>query len=75
MVNASFAIENHAAYVTVEREEKLNAIDSETKQAIIEELQSYQDDDDVRAVVIQSVGDRAFSAGGTCRRSPKSITR
>lgn len=71
MVNASFAIENHAAYVTVEREEKLNAIDSETKQAIIEELQSYQDDDDVRAVVIQSDGDRAFSAGGDLQEIPE----
>lgn len=70
MVNASFDRENHAAYVTIEREEKLNAVDSETKQAIIEKLDEYREDDGVRAVVLQSAGDRAFSAGGDVQEIP-----
>jgi enoyl-CoA hydratase/carnithine racemase len=71
MVNASFEIKNHAAYVTIEREEKLNAVDSETKNVIIEQINSYQDDDAVRAIVIQSAGDRAFSAGGDVQEIPE----
>lgn len=71
MVNASFEIENYAAYITIEREEKLNAVDSETKQAIIEQLEEYQTDDDVRTVVFQSSGSRAFSAGGDIEEIPE----
>jgi len=71
MVNATFTVENHAGVVTIEREEKLNAVDSATKRAIIETLEGYRDDDAVRAVVIQSAGDRAFSAGGDVREIPE----
>lgn len=71
MVNASFERKNHAAYVTIEREEKLNAVDSETKQAIIDTLGEYREADDVRAVVLQSQGDRAFSAGGDVQEIPE----
>lgn len=70
MVNASFDVENHAAYVTIEREEKLNAVDSETKHAIIDKLDTYRTDDSVRAVVFQSEGDEAFSAGGDIEEIP-----
>lgn len=70
MVNATFTVENHAAYVTIKREEKLNAMDTETKQTIIEELEGYREDDAVRAVVIQSEGDRAFCAGGDVQEIP-----
>ncbi|USZ73617.1 enoyl-CoA hydratase/isomerase family protein [Natronosalvus halobius] len=71
MVNATFTVENHAAYVTIEREDKLNAVDSETKRAIIDELDAYKTDDAVRAVVLQSAGDKAFSAGGDVKEIPE----
>ena len=71
MVNATFNVENHAGVVTIDREEKLNAVDSETKLAIIEQLDTYRDDDDVRAVVFQSTGNRAFSAGGDVSEIPE----
>ncbi|MFB6178216.1 MAG: enoyl-CoA hydratase/isomerase family protein [Halorientalis sp.] len=71
MVNATFTVENHAAYVTIEREEKLNAVDSETKRAIIDRLDAYSDDDGVRAVVFQSAGEKAFSAGGDVQEIPE----
>jgi enoyl-CoA hydratase len=71
MVNATFTVENHAGYVTIKREEKLNAMDSETKHTIIEELEGYRKDDAVRAVVIQSEGDRAFCAGGDVQEIPE----
>lgn len=71
MVNASFEHRNHAAYITIEREEKLNAVDTETKVEITERIDAYRDDDAVRAVVIQSEGDRAFSAGGDVAEIPE----
>ena len=64
MVNASFTIEDGVGYVTIDRPEKLNAVDLPTKEAMTDRMETYRDDDDVRVVVLQSEGDRAFSAGG-----------
>lgn len=64
MVNASFTVADGVGYVTIERPEKLNAIDLPTKTEIIDRLKDYRDDDDVRVVVFRSEGDAAFSAGG-----------
>jgi len=71
MVNATFEVEDHAAVVTIEREEKLNAVDTATKRAIVDRLEDYQTDDRVRAVVLQSAGERAFSAGGDVAEIPE----
>jgi len=64
MGNASFAVEEHVGYVTIEREEALNAIDSPTKAEIIETLKGWRAGDEVHVVVVRSEGDRAFCAGG-----------
>lgn len=64
MVNASFTVADGVGYVTIDRPEKLNAIDLPTKMEIIDRLEVYRDDDDVRVVVFRSEGDQAFSAGG-----------
>lgn len=71
MVNASFTVDDHVGYVTIEREEKLNAVDSETKHAIVEEIEAFRDDDGVRVVVIRSEGERAFCAGGDVQEIPE----
>jgi enoyl-CoA hydratase/carnithine racemase len=71
MVNASFTRKNHAAYITIEREEKLNAIDTETKVEITERIESYRDDQEVRAIVISSAGEKAFCAGGDVAEIPE----
>jgi enoyl-CoA hydratase/carnithine racemase len=64
MVNASFTVADGVGYITLEREEKLNAIDLPTKTEIIDRLEEYRDADEVRVVVFRSEGDRAFCAGG-----------
>ncbi|MFC4440275.1 MULTISPECIES: enoyl-CoA hydratase/isomerase family protein [Natrialbaceae] len=71
MVNADFAVDDYAAYITVRREEKLNAIDTPTKNEIIDRLREYKDDEEVRVVVFQSEGDRAFCAGGDVQEIPE----
>lgn len=64
MVNAEFSVAEGIGRVLIRREEALNSIDLETKEAIIDRLATYRDDDAVRAVLFESEGDRAFSAGG-----------
>ena len=64
MVNVSFTVADSVGYVTIDRPEKLNAIDLPTKMDIIDKLEEYRGDDDVRVVVFRSEGDKAFSAGG-----------
>lgn len=63
MVHAGFDLEDGIARITLQRPDKLNAIDLPTKQAITERMRDYRDDEHVRVVVIQSAGD-AFCAGG-----------
>lgn len=64
MVNASFTVADSVGYITIEREEKLNAVDMDTKDAIIDQLEEFRDDEEVKVVVFRSAGDRAFTAGG-----------
>jgi enoyl-CoA hydratase/carnithine racemase len=71
MVNASFDVDDGGGYVTIEREEALNALDTPTKEAITDQLREWRDDDAVRAVVFRSAGDRAFCAGGDIDEIPE----
>ncbi|MFB6353320.1 MAG: enoyl-CoA hydratase/isomerase family protein [Halobacteriales archaeon] len=64
MVNADFTVEEHVGYVTIQREEALNAIDTPTKREMIDTIGAWRDDDAVRAIVIRSAGEQAFCAGG-----------
>ena len=63
MVNAAFEIEDAVGWITLQRPEALNAVDLETKSAIVDRLREYGDDEAVRVVVFQSEGD-VFCAGG-----------
>lgn len=71
MSNAECAIEDSVGYVTIQREDALNAIDSPTKADITETLKAWREDDSVRVVVIRSEGDRAFCAGGDISEVPE----
>lgn len=71
MVDASFEVEDGGGYVTIEREDALNAIDTPTKRAITDQLRDWRDDAEVRAVVLRGAGDRAFCAGGDINEVPE----
>ncbi|GAA0253123.1 enoyl-CoA hydratase/isomerase family protein [Haladaptatus pallidirubidus] len=62
-VNAQFRVIDGVARIEIQREEKLNAVDMETKLAITDQLRIYRDQDDVRVVLFESSGN-AFCAGG-----------
>lgn len=64
MAHATFSTADGIGRIKIEREEALNSIDLETKEEIIDQLAVYDEDEDVRAVLFETEGDRAFSAGG-----------
>src|SRR5207237_9512108 len=49
---------------TLNRPEKLNAMNYELASDLDEELTTIESDDDVRAVIMTGAGPRAFSSGG-----------
>lgn len=55
--------EDHVAVVTLNRPGKLNALNAEVRRLLRETFDRLEHDDDVRAVVIHGVGDKAFVAG------------
>jgi enoyl-CoA hydratase/carnithine racemase len=52
------------ALITLNRPEKLNAMNYELASDLDEELTTIESDDDVRAVILTGAGPRAFSSGG-----------
>ncbi|MFB6285651.1 MAG: 3-hydroxyacyl-CoA dehydrogenase/enoyl-CoA hydratase family protein [Candidatus Bipolaricaulia bacterium] len=56
-------IDDRIARITLDREHRLNAINARMREELPQAFQSLEMRDDVRAIVIQGAGDRAFSAG------------
>ena len=51
------------ALITLNRPDKLNALDYALIDRLLEVLDAIEEDDDVRAIVLTGAGDRAFSSG------------
>lgn len=58
----------HIAVITLNRPERLNALNGEMILAMTKELTKWQHDDEVKAVVIRANGEKAFCAGGDIRK-------
>lgn len=61
------------ALITLNRPEKLNALNYATNDLLLELLDSIEVDPKVRAVVLTGAGERAFSAGGDIHEFTQSI--
>lgn len=59
-----YEVRAHAAWLTIEREERRNALSPSVIQGLIDSLASAAADDDARVVVVTGAGERAFCAGG-----------
>jgi enoyl-CoA hydratase len=57
------AIADRVAVVTINRADKLNALDGPTRQRFLDVMNQLRADDDVRVVVVTGAGDKAFVAG------------
>lgn len=64
-----YEVDDRLARVTINRPEKMNAMDPETYQALSEAWIRIRDDPDVWAAIVTGAGDRAFSAGADLETS------
>lgn len=64
MSQVRYEVREPAAWLTIDREERRNAIGPEVISALVEGLARAGQDPKVKVVVITGAGDRAFSAGG-----------
>lgn len=55
--------DGHIATITLNRPEKLNALNQEVRQTVMRMVDELQADDSVRVAILQGAGDRAFVAG------------
>ncbi len=53
--------------VTLNRVKALNALSLDMVLALAEQLETWKDDDSIKAVILQSASEKAFSAGGDIR--------
>src|SRR5690606_18532271 len=58
-----FTVADHVARVTIDRPERLNAVDAPTEKRLEEIWRAIEADRDIRAVVLTGSGERAFSTG------------
>ena len=61
--NLALAIDNNILTITINREDKLNALNQQTLAELREALLSISDDKDLRGVIITGSGEKAFVAG------------
>lgn len=64
-----YEVEDHLARVTINRPERLNAMDPETYTALSEAWIRIRDDSDVWVAIVTGAGDRAFSAGADLEKT------
>ncbi|CAL8980974.1 Short-chain-enoyl-CoA hydratase [Rhodoplanes serenus] len=69
------SLDDGIARLTLNRPDKLNALNYATIDALMAHLDAIETDPAVRAVVLTGAGDRAFSAGGDIREFSGSVAR
>ena len=58
-----FLLENHVATITINRPERMNAMDTEHYIALSEAWIRVRDDPEIRVAIVTGVGEKSFSAG------------
>jgi E-phenylitaconyl-CoA hydratase len=62
-VSVEFDVSDRVAVITLNRPERMNAMDADAYRALSDAWIRVRDDNDIRAAVITGAGDRAFSTG------------
>lgn len=61
--NLLWVLENGILTLTINRESKLNALNTETMNELREAFQAIYDDEDIKGVILTGAGEKAFVAG------------
>lgn len=67
------AVEGGISILTLNRPERLNAINYEVADRLMEILDRIEVDDGIRAIILTGAGERAFSAGGDIHQFSQSV--
>ncbi|WP_422071759.1 enoyl-CoA hydratase-related protein [Tranquillimonas rosea] len=62
-MSVRFEVESHVARVTIDRPDRMNAVDGATEAELDRIWDEIEGRDDIRCVVLTGAGERAFSAG------------
>lgn len=62
-MSVSFTVKDHVARVTIDRPDRMNAVDLATEAELVRIWETIEKDRDVRVVVLTGAGDRAFCTG------------
>ncbi|SDU23728.1 crotonase/enoyl-CoA hydratase family protein [Stappia sp. ES.058] len=73
--NVLYEKTGRVAFLTLNRPEKLNALDYATNDRLLSLLDQIEADDEIGAVILTGAGERAFSAGGDIHEFTQSIRR
>ncbi|MGH0002996.1 crotonase/enoyl-CoA hydratase family protein [Pseudovibrio ascidiaceicola] len=70
-----FEVRDRIALLTLNRPQKLNALNYQTNDRLLELLNRIEDDPKISAVILTGAGERAFSAGGDIHEFSQSVTK
>ena len=62
-MSVQFTVQDHVARVTLDRPDRLNAVDQTTESELIRVWEAIERDRDIRVVVLTGTGERAFCTG------------
>ena len=62
-MSVEFSVQDHIARVTLNRPERMNAVDQATEAELIRVWEAIEKDRDIRVVVLTGAGERAFCTG------------
>ena len=68
-MSVRLTVADHVARVTIERPERMNAVDQTTEAALIAAWEAIERDPQVRCVVLTGAGERAFCTGADMKQS------
>ena len=69
-----YVLKDHVATVTIDRPDRMNAIDEASEAELIRIWESIEKDDDVRCVVVTGAGERAFCTGADMKQGSDAKT-
>jgi enoyl-CoA hydratase/carnithine racemase len=64
-----FAVENHVARVTIDRPDRMNALDEASEAELMRVWAAIEQDEQVRCVVLTGAGEKAFCTGADMKQS------
>jgi enoyl-CoA hydratase/carnithine racemase len=68
-VSIKFVVKDHVARVTIDRPDRMNAVDEASEAELIRIWETIEKDNTVRCVVVTGAGERAFCTGADMKQS------